>query len=62
MQTKFFDEYVRNGGMACSYLYNTEKEKHSYVEDVYNTLIARGIKKKYKIKNNEILEGLIISL
>ena len=55
---KVFDEYVRNGGMAGSYLYNTEKEKYSYVEDVYDTLIARDIKKKYKIKNNEILEGV----
>ena len=55
---KVFDEYVRNGGMAGSYLYNTEKEKYSYVDDVYKTLIARDIKKKYKIKNNEILEGV----
>lgn len=55
---KVFDVYVRNGGMAGSYLYNTEKEKYSYIEDVYNTLIVRDIKKKYKIKNSEILDGV----
>ena len=53
---KAFDLYVRNGGMAGSYLYNTEKEKYSYIENVYNTLIVRDIKEKYKIKNSEILE------
>lgn len=55
---KAFDKYVREGGMAGSYLYNTEKEKYSYVDNVYNTLITRDIKKKYNIKNSEIFDNV----
>ena len=55
---KAFDKNVREGGMAGSYLYNTEKEKYSYVDNVYNTLITRDIKKKYNIKNSEIFDNV----
>lgn len=55
---KAFDEYVMYGGMAGSYLYKEENEKYKYIKDVYETLIVRDIKKKYKIKNNEVLDGV----
>ena len=44
--------------MAGLYLYKEENEKHEYIKDVYETLIVRDIKKKYKIKNSQVLEGV----
>lgn len=55
---KAFNEYVIYGGMSGSYLYKEENEKYEYIKDVYETLIVRDIKKKYKIKNSEVLEGV----
>ena len=55
---KAFNEYLIYGGMAGSYLYKEENEKYEYIKDVYETLIVRDIKKKYKIKNSEVLEGV----
>lgn len=55
---KVFDEYVMHGGMSGSYLYNEENGKYEYIKNVYETLIVRDIKKKYKIKNSEVLEGV----
>jgi len=55
---KYFDEYVSNGGMSGSYLYKTEKERYSYIDNIYRTLIARDIERKYKIKNKAILESV----
>ena len=55
---KVFDEYVINGGMAGSYVYNEQKDKYKYIEDIYNTLIVRDIKKKYNIRNVKVLNNL----
>lgn len=55
---KAFDEYVINGGMSGSYVYTEQKDKYKYIEDVYNTLIVRDIKAKYKIRNIKILNSL----
>jgi len=55
---KVFDEYVINGGMAGSYVYSEQKDKYKYIEDVYNTLIVRDIKKKYNIRNVKVLNNL----
>ena len=53
-----FDNYVKEGGMAGSYLYKTQKEKYEYISNVYNTLIVRDINQKYKIRNLEVLNNL----
>ena len=53
-----FDKYVINGGMPGSYVYNNQNDKYKYIEDVYNTLIIRDIKKKYNIRNEKILNNL----
>ena len=55
---KVFDEYIVNGGMSGSYVYNNQKDKYKYIEDVYNTLIVRDIKKKYDIRNEKVLDNL----
>ena len=55
---KVFDEYVIQGGMAGSYVYTEQADKYKYIEDVYNTLIVRDIKKKYNIRNEKALNNL----
>ena len=46
-----FESYLKEGGMAGSFLYKTESEKFRYVnEDVFNTLVIRDIVKKYKLE------------
>lgn len=55
-----FDAYVKEGGMAGSYLYKMENEKFRYIgEDVFNTLVVRDIVQKYKIRNKVFIEKLI---
>lgn len=53
-----FKKYVLEGGMAGSYLYNDNFKKYNYLKDVYDTLILRDIKQKYKIRNNDLLLSL----
>lgn len=47
-----FDRYLKEGGMAGSYLYKDQEAKYDYVADVIDTLIVRDIKQKYKIRNH----------
>lgn len=53
-----FDKYVLEGGMAGSYLYKTNEEKYEYLKNVYNALIVRDIRQKYKIRNVKLLDEL----
>lgn len=53
-----FKQYVLEGGMPGSYVYKEILKKYNYVKDVYDTLILRDIKEKYKIRNNELLLSL----
>lgn len=53
-----FTEYAKFGGMAGSFVYQTEQQKFTYVNEVFKTLILRDIKQKYKIKNVPLLEKL----
>lgn len=53
-----FDKYALEGGMSGSYLYKTQEEKYQYIKDVFNTLIVRDIKQKYKIRNTDIIQSL----
>lgn len=53
-----FDNYVKEGGMSGSYLYKTQEEKYQYIKEVFNTLVIRDIKQKYKIRNTDIIQNL----
>lgn len=53
-----FDHYLLDGGMAGSYLYGTERERYSYLSDVFKTLIVRDIRQKYGIRNLSVMESL----
>lgn len=47
--------YLIEGGMPGSYVYKNERDKHKYIRDIFNTLILRDIKQKYKIRNDIVL-------
>lgn len=53
-----FTRYIQEGGMSGSYLYKTPETKYNYIADVFNTLIVRDIKQKYKIRNMPLMERL----
>ena len=51
-----FDKYVFDGGMAGAYVYNTKEERYKYINEVYETLVIRDIKQKYKIRNIQLMD------
>ena len=52
--------YMREGGMAGSYLYPGEAQRYRYINsEVLNALIVRDIVKKNKIRNEPLLHQLI---
>ncbi|MBP3576566.1 MAG: ATP-binding protein [Lachnospiraceae bacterium] len=53
------DKYVLEGGMAGSYLYKDQEAKYDYVADVFHTLIVRDIRKKYKIRNTQLMDRIV---
>lgn len=53
-----FDQYIKEGGMAGSYLYKEAEEKYKYLEDIFNTLILRDIRQKYKIRNVALMDKI----
>lgn len=54
-----FESYVKEGGMAGSYLYRDMETKYDYIKDVFDTLIVRDIRQKYKIKNPQLMDRLV---
>ena len=53
-----FNRYIQEGGMAGSYPYKSPETKYDYIADVFNTLIVRDIRQKYKIRNMPLMERL----
>lgn len=54
-----FDSYVTEGGMAGSYVYKDQQAKYDYIQEVFNTLIVRDIRTKYKIRNTALMDRLV---
>ena len=50
-----FDQYLKDGGFAGSYIYDDEPEKYRYLANVYDTLIMQDIQQKYNIQNIPVL-------
>ena len=53
-----FDDYMIEGGMSGSYLYKDREDKFDYIENVFDTLILRDIRQKYKIKHTALMERI----
>ena len=53
------DKYMLEGGMAGSYLYKDQESKYDYIADVFDTLIVRDIRQKYKIRNTQLMSRIV---
>ena len=53
------DRYMMEGGMAGSYLYKDQDARYDYIADVFDTLIVRDIRRKYKIRNMQLMDRLV---
>lgn len=54
-----FDKFLLEGGMAGSYLYKEQEAKYDYLAEVFNTLIVRDIRQKYKIRNPQLMDKIV---
>ena len=54
-----FDKYLLEGGMSGSYLYMDIEAKYDYIADVFDTLIVRDIRQKYKIRNMPLMNQIV---
>ena len=54
-----FESYVKEGGMSGSYLYTDMEAKYDYIKYVFDTLVVRDIRQKYKIKNTQLMDRLV---
>ncbi len=54
-----FENYVKEGGLAGSYLYRDIESKYDYIKEVFDTLIVRDIRQKYKIRNSVLMDRLV---
>lgn len=61
LQDKYaaFNKYMMEGGMAGSYLYKEQESKYDYIAEVFDTLIVRDIRKKYKIRNTQLMDRVV---
>ncbi len=53
-----FERYMKEGGMSGSYLYKEHEEKYKYLADIFDTLILRDIRQKYKIRNVVLMDNI----
>lgn len=54
-----FDRYLKEGGMAGSYLYKDQEAKYNYIQEIFDTLIVRDIRQKYKIRNTALMDKIV---
>jgi len=54
-----FDRYMLEGGMSGSYVYQDGQDKYDYIADVFDTLIVRDIRQKYKIRNPVLMDRIV---
>ena len=54
-----FDKFMLEGGMAGSYLYKDQEAKYDYIAEVFDTLIVRDIRRKYKIRNPHLMDRIV---
>ncbi len=54
-----FDKYILEGGISGSYLYKNQEAKYDYIAEVFETLIVRDIRRKYKIRNPQLMNRIV---
>lgn len=51
-----FDQYVVDGGLSGSYVYESERGRKDYVKNVYHTILRRDLTEKYNLTDSRMLE------
>ena len=52
------EDYLKEGGLAGSYLYNNEEDAVAYIKDIYISLIKRDLIDRYNIEELALLDTL----
>ena len=55
---KLFEEYFIKGGLAGSYVYNTDLDRITYIKEVYETIVNRDLVQKYNLPDTHVLRQL----
>lgn len=55
---KLFDEYSFKGGLAGSYLYSNDRDRITYIKEVYETIVTRDLVQKYALPDTTVLQRL----
>lgn len=55
---KLFDEYSFKGGLAGSYLYPNDRDRVTYINEVYETIVTRDLVQKYALPDTTVLQRL----
>lgn len=55
---KLFDEYSFKGGLAGSYAYSNERDRATYIKEVYETIVTRDLAQKYSLADTAVLQRL----
>ena len=53
-----FDEYSFKGGLAGSYLYPNDRDRVTYIKEVYETIVTRDLVQKYALPDTTVLQRL----
>lgn len=53
-----FDEYSFKGGLAGSYLYPNDRDRVTYIKEVYKTIVTRDLVQKYALPDTTVLQRL----
>ena len=55
---KLFDEYSFKGGLAGSYAYPNDRDRITYIKEVYETIVTRDLVQKYSLPDTTVLQRL----
>lgn len=55
---KLFADYSIKGGLAGSYAYRTEKDRVTYIKEVYETIVTRDLVQKFSLTDTLVLQRL----
>ena len=55
---KLFDEYSFKGGLAGSYVYPNDRDRTTYIKEVYETIVTRDLVQKYALPDTTVLQRL----
>ncbi len=54
-----FTRYLQEGGMSGSYVYRNPDDKYDYIREVFDTLIIRDIRQKYRIRHTALMDRIV---